>query len=169
VYAYFSLNEKTLTALLETLKGETQTEKIANIPAVTLLLPDGTEYSEKGKISTIAGSVNQQTGAVSIRASFPNKNGLLKSGASGRVSIPKPLQNVFVIPQKATFMQQDKVVVYKIVKNTDAYSVVQTMITVQPLPDGKSYAVTGGLSEGDQVVTDGIATLRNEMTIKIKE
>jgi membrane fusion protein (multidrug efflux system) len=169
VYAYFSLNEKTLTALLETLKGETQTEKIANIPEVTLLLPDGTVYSEKGKISTIAGSVNQQTGAVNIRASFPNKNGLLKSGASARISIPKPLKNVFVIPQKATFMQQDKVVVYKVISNSDNNTVVQTMISVQPLQDGKNYAVTGGLSEGDQIVTDGIATLRNEMIIKIKD
>ena len=168
VYAYFSLNEKTLASLLETLKGETQAEKIANIPAVTLLLPDGKEYAEKGKISTIAGSVNQQTGSVSIRAGFPNRNGLLKSGASGRISIPKPLENVFVIPQKATFMQQDKIVVYKVVKSNDAYSVVQTMITVLPLQDGKSYAVTGGLSEGDQIVTDGIATLRNEMRIKIE-
>jgi membrane fusion protein (multidrug efflux system) len=169
VYAYFSLNEKTLTALLEMLNGKTQAEKIAKIPAVTLFLPNGTEYSEKGKIATIAGSVNQQTGAVSIRASFPNKNGLLKSGASGRISIPKPMKNVFVIPQKATFMQQDKVVVYKAISNSDNNTVVQTMISVQPLQNGKNYAVTGGLSEGDQIVTDGIATLRNEMIIKIKD
>jgi membrane fusion protein (multidrug efflux system) len=170
VYAYFSLNEKALAALLETLEGETQTEKIANIPEVTLLLSNGMQYSEKGKISTIAGNVNRQTGAVSVRASFPNKNGLLKSGGSGRISIPKHLQNVFVIPQKATFMQQDKVVIYKIVKDNDGnVRTIQTMIAVQPLSDGKNYAVTGGLSEGDQIVTDGIATLRNEMIIKVKE
>ncbi|MDR0546163.1 MAG: efflux RND transporter periplasmic adaptor subunit, partial [Dysgonamonadaceae bacterium] len=64
--------------------------------------------------------------------------------------------------------QQDKVVVYKVIKNADTYSVVQTMIVVQPLTDGKNYAVTDGFTEGDQIVTDGIATLRNEMIIKIE-
>ena len=37
------------------------------------------------------------------------------------------------------------------------------------LPDGQRYAVTGGLSKGDRIVTNGIATLRNEMIIKIEE
>lgn len=168
VYAYFSLNEKTLAALLESLKGETQAEKIKNIPEVTLTLPDGSVYSEKGKISAISGVVNSQTGSVSLRASFPNKNGLLKSGGSARISIPSELHDVFVIPQKATFTQQDKVVIYKTVKDAANQndSTVQAIISVRALPDGQRYAVTSGISEGDRIVLDGVATLRN--TVKIK-
>jgi membrane fusion protein (multidrug efflux system) len=171
VYAYFSLNEKALLALLNSLEGETQAEKIKNMPEITLLLADGSIYPEKGKISSISGTVNSQTGSVSLRASFPNRNGLLRSGASGRVSIPKPLNDVFVIPQKATFTQQDKVVIYKVVKTVggDKDSTVQTIISVQPLPDGKRYAVTDGLNEGERIVLDGVATLGNARIIKTEE
>ncbi|SFS69748.1 membrane fusion protein, multidrug efflux system [Porphyromonadaceae bacterium NLAE-zl-C104] len=167
-YAYFSLNEKALSSLLETLEGETQSEKINNIPEATLLLADGSIYPEKGKITAISGIINSQTGSVTLRANFPNKNGSLRSGASGRIAIPRELNDVFVIPQKATFTQQDKVVLYKVVKDSsnENDSTVQTIISVLPLPDGKHYAVTSGLSEGDRIVVDGIATLANARKIK---
>ena len=170
-YAYFSLNEKALSSLLETIEGVTQTEKINNIPEVTLLMADGSIYPEKGKITAISGIVNSQTGAVSLRANFPNPNGMLRSGASGRISIPRELSDVFVIPQKATFTQQDKVVLYKVVKDASnqADSTVQTIISVLPLPDGKHYAVTSGLSEGERIVVDGVATLANARKIKTDE
>ncbi len=167
-YAYFSLNEKALSSLLETLEGETQAEKINNIPEPTLLLADGSTYPEKGKITAISGIVNSRTGSVTLRANFPNRNGTLRSGASGRIAIPRELNDVFVIPQKATFTQQDKVVLYKVVKDSanENDSTVQTIISVLPLPDGKHYAVTSGLSEGDRIVVDGIATLGNARKIK---
>ncbi|WP_294079425.1 efflux RND transporter periplasmic adaptor subunit [Proteiniphilum sp. UBA5384] len=170
-YAYFSLNERALASLLETLEGNTQTEKINNIPEVSLLLANGTTYPEKGKITAISGIVNSQTGAISLRANFPNKNGILRSGASARIAIPRELNDVFVIPQKATFTQQDKVVLYKVVKDVanENDSTVQTMISVLPLPDGKHYAVTSGLSEGDRIVVDGIATLGNARKIKTEQ
>lgn len=167
-YAYFSLNERALASLLETIEGDTQAEKIHHLPEVSLLLANGTTYPEKGKITAISGIVNSQTGAISLRANFPNKGGMLRSGASGRIAIPRELNDVFVIPQKATFTQQDKVVLYKVVKDAanENDSTVQTIITVLPLPDGKHYAVTSGLSEGERIVVDGIATLGNARKIK---
>lgn len=170
-YAYFSLNERALTSLLEPIAGNSQAEKIHNLPEVSLLLPGGTTYPEKGKITAISGVVNSQTGSVSLRANFPNKEGILKSGASARIAIPRELEDVFVIPQKATFSQQDKVVTYKVVKDAanENDSTVQTMISVLPLPDGKHYAVTSGLAEGDRIIVDGIATLGNARKIKTEQ
>lgn len=167
VFAYFSLDEKALTELLSKLAGNTQQEKINNIPAVTLHLADGSVYPEKGKIATIAGAVNVQTGSISLRAEFPNRGGLLRSGASGKISIPRELPDVFVIPQKATFAQQTKTVMYRVVRDqaNQSDSTVQTMISVLALPDGKSYAVTAGLNEGDRIVLDGVATLGNARKI----
>ncbi len=165
VYAYFSINEKAFSALLSTLEGNSMGEKIGNIPEATLTLADGTVYPEKGKVSTISGIVNQATGSVNLRVAFPNEQGVLRSGASGKVSIPRKVGNVFVIPQKSTFAQQDKIVLYKVVND----STVQSIVQVDPLPDGKNYVVTQGLEEGDRIVLDGIATLRNAQKIKIKE
>lgn len=162
VFAYFSLNEKKLMDLLANVEGNTQSEKIKNLSSVSLILADGANYEEPGRIETISGIVNTTTGSANFRAEFPNKLGKIKSGTSAKVVMPKILSDVFVIPQKSTFKQQDKVLVYKF----EGDSVRQQIITVLPMPDGQSYAVTEGLSDGEKIVFDGIATLRNGMKIK---
>lgn len=164
VVAYFSMNEKDLYEFMRGWEGKTQAEKIKNMPLVKLLLSDGSEYEEKGRIETISGVVDPTSGAVNFRAFFPNKQGLLRSGTSGKVLIPRILKNVLVIPQKATFSQQDKVLTFKV----QGDSVVQKAITVKPTSDGKSYAVVDGLTTGDKIVTDGIVTLRNGKKIKVQ-
>lgn len=163
VFAYFSLNEKELMDLLNNYEGKTQSEKIKNMPPVTLILADGTVYPDKGKIETISGVVNTSTGTANFRAEFTNAKGFLRSGTSGQVSIPRQLENVFRIPQKATFELQDKTLVYKV----QGDSVVQTVVIVQPTADGQNYAVTDGLKQGDRIVTDGIVTLSNGKKIKV--
>ena len=69
-----------------------------------------------------------------------------------------------VIPQKATFSQQDKVLVFKVAGD----SAVQKTITVKATPDGQNYVVTDGLVSGEKIVTDGIATLKSGQKIKVK-
>lgn len=165
VYAYFSLNERKLMDFLDGVEGTTQSEKIRNMEQVSLILADGSEYEEKGRIETITGTVDVTTGSANFRAEFSNKSGKLRSGTSGKIIIPKTLSDVYVIPQKSTFSQQDKIMVYKY----EGDSVKQQIISVQSMPNGQDYAVTGGLSDGDKIVSDGVATLRNGMKIKIEE
>lgn len=165
VFAYFSINEKQLMALLSNMDGNTQAEKIKNMPPITLKLANGDTYPELGKVETISGLVNTNTGSVDFRAEFPNKQGLLRSGASGTVIMPKVVEDVFVIPQKSTFSQLNKTLVYKV----QGDSVVQSIITVIPMPGGQNYAVTDGLKDGERIVTDGVATLSNGMKIKVSK
>ncbi|MCD8263011.1 MAG: efflux RND transporter periplasmic adaptor subunit [Tannerellaceae bacterium] len=105
VYAYFSMNEKSLLDLLQTLPGRTQEDKIKSLPPVSLILADGSQYPEKGHIETISGVVDVTTGSANFRAEFPNRGGILRSGTSGKVVIPHAMKNVIVVPQKATFAQ----------------------------------------------------------------
>jgi membrane fusion protein (multidrug efflux system) len=149
---------------LDGMEGVSQSEKIKNMPPVTLILSDGSEYGEKGRIETITGTIDITTGSANFRAEFPNRSGKLRSGTSGNIIIPKTLNNVFIIPQKATFSQQDKILVYKF----DGEVVKQQIISVQSMPNGQDYAVTKGLSDGDKIVSDGIATLREGMKISVK-
>jgi len=162
VIAYFTVNEKELLLLLKEYKGASQAEKIKNMPAVKLMLSDGSEYEEAGRIETISGVVDATSGSVSFRALFPNKQGLLRSGSSAKLIIPSEHKGAIVIPQKATFAQQDKVLVYKL----QGDSVVQKVVVVKATPDGQDYVVTEGLSVGDKIVTGGIATLANGQKIK---
>ena len=164
VFAYFSMNEKDMVTLLEKLPGKSQAEKINNLPAVSLKMADGTLYSEKGKVRTITGLVDVTTGTVTLRAEFPNAQGILRSGFSGNIIIPKAIDNAIVIPQQATFTRQDKYLVYKV----QGDSVESTQIMVVPTPDGKSYVVSRGLSQGDRIVSDGVATLADGKKIIVK-
>lgn len=165
VYAYFSLNERKLMDFMEGMEGATQSEKIKNMPPVALILSDGSTYEERGRIETITGTVDITTGSANFRAEFANPSGKLRSGTSGKVVIPNTLSDVYVIPQKATFSQQDKVLVFKM----EGDSVRQHIISVQAMPNGFDYAVTHGLSDGDKIVSDGVATLRDGMKIAAKK
>ncbi|MCC8087731.1 MAG: efflux RND transporter periplasmic adaptor subunit [Rikenellaceae bacterium] len=164
VIAYFSLNEKELLELLDRYPGANQAEKIKNMPEVTLTLADGSPYPHTGRIQTISGVIDDYTGSASLRAEFPNPDGTLRSGMSGTLSIPRPLSGILLVPQKATVSQQDKTLIYKV----QGDSVVQTIITTLPTPDGKEYVVTEGLKNGDTIVTDGVATLSNGKKIKTR-
>jgi membrane fusion protein (multidrug efflux system) len=162
--AYFSMNEKELYEFLLDLEGKTKDEKIRSIPDVKFRMPNGILYEEPGRIETISGMVDPTSGTVSFRAFFPNKNGILLSGTSGSVIVPKFMKEALVISQKSTFSQQDKILVYKV----QADSTFLDAIMVKATPDGMNYVVIEGLESGDQIVTDGIATLRNGQKINIQ-
>jgi membrane fusion protein (multidrug efflux system) len=89
VYAYFSWNEKQLLSFSGKVAGNTMQDKLNHLPPVTLLLADGTEYAEKGKLETASGLITTETGTASFKAIFPNPLGIIHSGASATVRIPK--------------------------------------------------------------------------------
>lgn len=160
MYVYFSMTEKQLLGLSRESGGVN--EAITKMPAVRLMLADGSEYGNPGVISAISGVIDQATGSVQIRADFNNAGHILRSGGTGSVLIPTHASNVIIIPQKATYEIQDKKFVYTVGKDNKAKS---TEITVLPQNDGKNYVVTSGLKAGDRIVVEGINKLKNEMEI----
>ncbi|GAA4322433.1 efflux RND transporter periplasmic adaptor subunit [Mucilaginibacter gynuensis] len=163
VYAYFSLNEKQLLDFSRTMKGKTMNEKLANTPPVSLVLPDGTTYPEKGRVETISGLINTETGSASYRATFPNPVGLIRSGGTATIQIPQTLKDAILIPQKAVYELQGKHFVY-VVDSKGA--VKSTEIEIMDLATGQFYVVTSGIKAGETVVTDGANTLKDGMVIK---
>ena len=162
VYAYFSLTEKDLLNM--TANGSrSMAQAIDSIPAVPLRLADGTEYPFTGKVATVSGVIDNNTGAASVRALFKNPSGMLRSGSTGAVIIPQEQTGVIVIPQKATFELQDRRFVYVV---NDSNKVVSTPITVNPNTDGKNFVVTSGLKPGQRIAVEGVGTKLNDgMTI----
>lgn len=161
MYIYFSMTEKQLISMIR--DGGTIKEILEKMPAVDLVLADGTMYPEKGKIETLSGVIDQSTGSVSMRATFPNSKNILRSGGTGSIQVPYTEENVIVIPQKATFEIQDKKFVYTL---TDSSTVKNTEINVFKLDNGQSYVVTAGLKPGDKIVVEGVSSLRDGMAIK---
>jgi len=165
MYAYFSFNEKEFLTLTKGLEGKNLQEKLTKLPDVSLILADNSIYEKPGRIETASGLVDEQTGAVNIRASFPNPDGLLRSGGSGLVRIPQYVDSAIIIPQKTTYELQGKHFVYMLGTDNKVHN-TEIEILVGNLKD--SYVVTSGLKAGDQIVLDGIAALRNDTEIKPK-
>jgi len=163
VYAYFAFNEKQLLSIAKDSSSTSLAKKIEKIPAVSLLLSDGTVYGEKGKIETINGLINTQTGSVNVRARFPNSRGIIRSGSSTKVRIPEEVKNAIIIPQSATFELQDKR--FAVVVGKDGKT-KNTVITVNDATIGTYYVVESGLKAGDQIVLEGVANLKDGSQIK---
>lgn len=161
MFVYASLTEKELLALVR--KDGSQASAVETYPEVELLLSDGTVYGEKGKIATISGVINQNTGAVSLRATFPNQGHLLRSGGMGNLVIPFHLENSLVVPQNATTEIQDKKFVYVLQPDN---TVKMTEITVMGLNNGQEFVVTSGLKLDDKIVLENVNSLKDGQTIK---
>lgn len=155
VYAYFSLNEKQGPIIFAGTG-----KNAAQQPPVTLILPDGSNYSEKGKIESISGQVNTQTGSFNVRAGFPNNAGQLRSGGSATIRIATPANNAILIPQSATYELQGKRMACIIDKNN---SVTAKEIQVREVPGGKFFVADTGLAVGDKILLEGVGVL-NEGT-----
>jgi len=110
MYVYFSMTEKQLLALTREQGGVNAA--INKMPAVTLVLADGTQFSQSGVVSTISGVIDQTTGSVQMRATFPNANHVLRSGGTGSILIPTHSDAAIKVAQKATFDIQNKKYVY---------------------------------------------------------
>ena len=156
MYVYFSMTEKELLDLVR--QDSTPGKIIEKMPEVSLLTADGRPYEEKGKITTISEVIDQATGSVRARATFANPQRLLRSGGNGMVIIPTTLNDVIVIPQKATYELQNKRFVYVVNNESVAES---REVQVYDLDDGKNFVITGGLQAGERVVMEGASTLRN--------
>lgn len=163
--AYFSMNEIDFLQMTKNLEGNTTREKLEKLPEVELLLSDNSLYPYKGRVEIASGIVDQQTGSVNIRAAFPNPNGNLRSGSSGRVRLPKIHHSVITVPQSYTYEIQGNHFIY--VVNADN-KIVNTRIKILTGNLKEVYVVTEGLKVGDKIVTEGISSLRDGMEIKPK-
>lgn len=159
IYAYFSMTEKEMLNLSR--RAGSLQKALDAMPQVGLLLSDGSQYAYKGKIDAVSSVVDASTGAVSLRATFPNSEHVIPSGGTGTIIFPFEQTNSIVIPQDATYEVQDKLYVYKVVDG----KAVATLITVFPIDDGQEYIVTDGLEDGDILVTEGVGTLKEGTVI----
>ena len=151
--AEFSITEALVEMAVKDSMSFNEIEKHKDLlPEVTFVMKNGTEYKHKGRITTITGTVNEATGSLGVKATFPNPEGNLKSGIQGTVVLPLDQKDVMVIPQDAVVRLQNKQLVYKVKADSTATAV---MVTTMNPGNGKDFIITSGLKEGDRIVTVG--------------
>jgi membrane fusion protein, multidrug efflux system len=162
VHVYFSLNEKKLLSLTSNSRGAEIQDILNRMSSPVLVLADGSEYPEKGKLETASGLIATETGTVSLKAIFPNTKGVLRSGASAIIRLPHTVTSAFLIPQSASYELLDKRFIYAVGDNNKVFSVP---ITSTSTDDGQFFIVNEGLKTNDRIVLTGITRLKDSIQI----
>ena len=152
--ARFSITESHVHGLVNELGSLDALMKVA--PPMTLRFKDGSEYSEKGRITSLSGMVDQRTGSVTCYVTFPNPKGELFSGMQGTVVMPVEWQDVMLIPLTSIVRIQDKALVYKVGADSLATSAI---VELEELGDGVRAVVLSGAEVGDVIVAKGAANV----------
>jgi membrane fusion protein, multidrug efflux system len=131
---------------------------------VRLKLEDGSDYGYVGSVEFSEATVDPATGTVTLRARFPNPQGLLLPGMFVRTQFAQSSDpDAFLIPQVAvTRDPQGNAQVY--VLGADNKAMARNITTSRT--DGANWVVTGGLKRGDKVITEGIGKLKAGQAVK---
>ena len=156
MYAYFSFPEN------EYLKYERSKESEKGNQQVELVLADGSPYPYKGRIETVEGQIEQNTGSIDFRATFPNPQKLLRHGATARLYVPSPVHNAVLVPQQAVFDIQDKNYVYIL----DAQDKLHMKSFVPQTRLEHCFIVKEGLKPGEKILLEGTQKVHDGMMIK---
>jgi membrane fusion protein (multidrug efflux system) len=134
-------------------------------PQVELMLADGSKFPQTGKIGSIDAGFNHETGSISFRADFQNPDGVLRHGQSATVLIRRVIDDVLVVPQKATFEMLHKRYVFVVDKNR---VVRQREILVDTeLED--LFVVKSGIGTDDTIVVEGLREIRDGDVVEYSE
>ena len=138
----------------------------SNNTRVKLKLEDGSIYPVEGRLAFSDASVNPETGTVTLRAVFPNKNHLLLPGMFATAQIVQgEVPNAYLIPQAALTRTPTGQAMAMLVGADN--KVIPRPVTTAGT-QGQNWIVTEGLKPGDKVIVDGIAKVKPEQQVVAK-
>ncbi|WP_318500580.1 efflux RND transporter periplasmic adaptor subunit [Photobacterium leiognathi] len=136
-------------------QGQLQASQNAD---VELILEDGTVYQHHGVLQFAEVNVDPNTGSVTLRAEFPNPEGILLPGMYVRAVLntgtdPKAI----MVPQKAVTRNSKGQATVMVV---NAENKVESRIVTTAQVIDNQWRITEGLKDGDQVIVDGLQKVR---------
>ncbi|MFT3998417.1 MAG: efflux RND transporter periplasmic adaptor subunit [Asticcacaulis sp.] len=131
---------------------------------VELILEDGSVYPLKGKLQFSDVSVDESTGTVTLRALFPNPNGVLLPGMYAKARIVSGVVgNGILVPQPAV-SRDPKGNATVMVVSRDSKAETRPIKVAQTV--GDKWLVTDGLQPGDKVIVEGLQKIRPDAPVK---
>ncbi len=151
MWAYFNVPEARYLEYMAA-NGE-----VGSSQEIELLLANGQVFPQRGAIGAIEADFDNETGNIAFRADFPNPEFILRNGQTGKVMIRRSLAGALVIPQRATFSILAKRFVF--VVGEDGIAHQREIEVAHELED--IFVIGKGLAEGDRIVLEGIAEIRD--------
>jgi membrane fusion protein, multidrug efflux system len=130
---------------------------------VTLMLEGGQRYGQTGKLLFSDLAVDESSGAVTLRAEFPNPQRMLLPGMYVRAQLEQAVsENALVIPQQA--LQRDPAGATVMLVDAEGKVKVQSVKAEQAL--GSGWIVSEGLKTGDRVIVEGLQKVKPGAPVK---
>jgi membrane fusion protein, multidrug efflux system len=131
---------------------------------VRLKLEDGSDYGQTGTVEFAEVMVNENTGTVTLRARFPNPQGVLLPGMFARAVFAQAINTqAFLVPQAGVSRDpRGNATVYVVGPGNRA--VARTVVAERT--QGQFWVVTQGLAPGDKVIVQGTANLKPDAQIR---
>ncbi|EUJ09639.1 RND family efflux transporter, MFP subunit [Methylophilaceae bacterium 11] len=154
IWVRFSLSDSELASL----GGQLTSRNVKNIQ---LVLPDGTDFPESGKLNFSASEIDPALGTQQLRAVFENANRSLLPGQFVRARVTTGTRDgVFIIPQTAVLTGDQGKFVYVAEKDASG----KTIAAVRPIQEGgwegKNWVILSGLKAGDKLLADNLIKVR---------
>ncbi|MFY9309497.1 MAG: efflux RND transporter periplasmic adaptor subunit [Bacteroidia bacterium] len=149
VYVYFNVSEKEYLDYVSKKNSDKKSE-------ASLILANNELHKQKGTVETVEGEFDKTTGNIAFRAKFPNPDGILRHGSSGKIRLTNTLKDAMLVPQKSTFEIQEKTYVFVVDKN----NTVQMRNIVPKLRLPHLYVIESGLLPEDKLVYEGIQKIK---------
>ena len=131
---------------------------------VTLQLDNGTAYPQNGKLQFTEVTVDPTTGAVTLRAIFPNPDGLLLPGMYVRATIIEGVQNnAILVPQQGVGRNEKgepTAVGRRCARTSRACALLKTWRAI-----GGNWQVMDGLKPGDKLIVEGLQKVVPDMPV----
>lgn len=157
---YVDINQST-TELLALKKAMASGQIAGNTPEnahVSLTLDDGSAYPLDGTLKFSEATVDPNTGAVVLRAVFPNLNGTLLPGMYVRARIVEGIDRQAILAPQQGVSRDEKGNPTALI--VDAKGIVQSRVLQASRAIGAFWLVTAGLSPGDRLIVDGLQNAR---------
>ncbi|MCZ4342559.1 efflux RND transporter periplasmic adaptor subunit [Sphingomonadaceae bacterium G21617-S1] len=130
---------------------------------VRLILPNGKPYAREGRLQFSEVTVDPTSGAVTLRATFPNPDGVLLPGMFVRAQLTEGLRtNAVLAPQRGITRDQRGRAVALVVGRDN--KVAQRFVTIDR-PIGSNWIVSSGLRAGDRLIVEGMMAVRPGMVV----
>jgi membrane fusion protein, multidrug efflux system len=150
--------------LLQLRQGLASGGAIPSQAPVRLALEDGTEYPQTGRLEFNEVTVDPSTGSVTLRARFPNAQGLLLPGMFVRAKVTQTeRKGVILLPGQA-IQHNPRGDSSVLVVGADN-KVVSRPVTTQGM-QGDNWIITKGISPGDKVVIEGANNAKPGATVR---
>jgi membrane fusion protein (multidrug efflux system) len=166
IKVYFPISEQEYMRIAGKIPGSVDLLASNNTVPLTLVLSNGSEYSQKGTIIFADRQVDSQTGTIRIVGSFANPGNILRPGQFGRIrAVTENLHNALLVPQRAVTELQGS---YQVaVVGADNKVNIRTIKVGDRV--GSLWVVREGLKADERVITEGVMKVGEGAPVKPSE